>query len=70
MHLGGEDGADVRLVMSILLQALEKKVNLRGVGDVRGRRDARTADEKIADIDASEAIDDDRARVALGRERA
>lgn len=70
MHLGGEDGADVRLVMSILLHALEKKVNLRGVGDVRGRRDARTADEKIADIDASEAIDDDRARVALGRERA
>ena len=68
MHLGGEDGADVRLVMSILLHALEKKINLRGVGDVRGRRGARSAGEKIAD--ASEAIDDDRARVALGRERA
>ena len=47
---------------------LRDKVKRRSVGHVIGIRDAGTAGEEAAD--ASAAVDDDAARVALGREGA
>ena len=68
MTVGGKGRADVRLVESVFLHALEKEADGRGVGDIQGRRGANTTSEKAAD--APEAVDDDRTRVALGREGA
>jgi len=61
MRQGGEDRVDVGLAESFVVHALEE-ADGRGVGDVRGRRSASTAGE--------EAVDNDRTRVALGREGA
>ncbi len=68
MRLGGEDRVDVGLVESVVLHALEEEANGRGISDVQGRRGASTAGEETTDT--SEAVDDDRTRVALFREGA
>ena len=68
MCLGSEDWVDVGLVKPIFLHALEEEADGCGVGDVRGRRGTSTAGEEATN--ASEAIDNDRARVTLFREGA
>lgn len=63
MRLGGKDRADIGLVQSVCLHALEEEADGHGVSDVQTIRRASTTGDEATDV--SETVDNDGTRVAL-----